>query len=51
MVDRIAGLIVPVALAGGYLVIITTSPAQSGGFGSFAGIVELFSHPQALLAG
>jgi hypothetical protein len=49
--DRIAGLAVPVALSAGYLVLLIAFPPESGGFGSFAEVIELFSHPGALLAG
>ena len=48
---RIAGEGIPAILSIGYLVIILTDRAGSGGFGSFAEVIELFSHPQALMAG
>lgn len=49
--DRIAGLAVPIVLAMVYVTIIVLYPIESGGFGSFAEVTELFSNPQALLAG
>ncbi len=49
--DRVAGLTIPVVLAAAYLAIVIFVPTASGGFGSFAEISELFSQPQALMAG
>lgn len=50
--DRIAGLIVPAILAAGYVAILIFSPAQEGGgFGSFAEVATLFTHPGAVMAG
>ncbi|MEM1286616.1 MAG: ABA4-like family protein [Pseudomonadota bacterium] len=49
--ERLAGLIIPAILAAGYVVLVLVFPAEQGGFGSFAAIVELFSQPQALMAG
>lgn len=49
--NRIAGLIIPVLLSAGYLLIILLLPAKSGGFGSFAEVRELFANPEALMAG
>ncbi len=50
--DRIAGLIVPVVLSAGYLVILLFFPMQNGGgFGSFAEVTQLFSNPEALMGG
>ena len=49
--DRIAGLIVPVLLSLAYAAIVVFYPAESGGFGSLAEVGQLFSNPQALLAG
>ncbi len=49
--DRIAGVIVPVVLAIGYLILLLFFPAKSGGFGNFADVTVLFSNPEALMAG
>lgn len=50
--DQIAGLIIPGALSIGYLVILLFFPTQnSGGFGSFADVTQLFSSPEALMGG
>ena len=49
--DRIASLFIPCALASGYVAIVYLAPTTSGGFGSFPEVVELFSHPQAVMAG
>ncbi len=49
--DLLAGCVIPIALSLGYGAMIVAVPAGSGGFGTFAEVVELFSHPQALLAG
>ena len=49
--DRIAGLAIPAMLAVIYVAIRVFAPASSGGFGTFAEITELFSNPQALIAG
>lgn len=50
--DGIAGLGVPVVLSAGYTVLLVFFPAQNGGgFGSLAGVQQLFSAPSALLAG
>lgn len=50
--DRIAGLIVPVLLSGGYVMLIMLFPSgDGGGFGTFAEVTELFAHQNALLAG
>ncbi|MEM8486736.1 MAG: ABA4-like family protein [Bacteroidota bacterium] len=50
--DRIAGLIIPIALALGYVAMLIFSPAQEGGgFGSFAEVAELFTNPGAVMAG
>lgn len=49
---RIAGLIVPITLSFGYLIILLFSSTQNGGgFGSFADVTQLFSNPEALMAG
>lgn len=50
--DRIAGLWVPGLLSLGYTVLIIAFPAQNGGgFGTFADVRQLFSSPNALMAG
>ena len=50
--DRIAGYIIPVALAFGYTVILIFFPGQnSGGFGSFADVKQMFTSSNALMAG
>ncbi len=49
--DRIAGYGIPIGLSVIYLLIVTLLPTETGNFDSFAGIVELFSEPQALMAG
>ena len=50
--DRIAGLIVPVLLSGGYVVLVIFFPSgEGGGFGTFAEVKELFADQNALLAG
>jgi len=49
--DRIAGLVVPAILSAGYVAILFAFPAPGGGFGSFAAVMELFSHAAALMAG
>ncbi|MEM8794286.1 MAG: ABA4-like family protein [Pseudomonadota bacterium] len=49
--DRLAGLVIPVALSISYCALIIVAPPEGGGFGSLAEVAELFSEPQALLAG
>ncbi|MEM8837177.1 MAG: ABA4-like family protein [Pseudomonadota bacterium] len=49
--DRLAGLVIPLGLSIGYCTLIIIAPPESGGFGSLAEVAELFSEPQALLAG
>lgn len=49
--NRIAGSLVPVALSGGYLMVVLGSSSGEGGFGTFAEVQTLFSDPDALLAG
>jgi len=50
--DRIAGYLIPVVLAFGYTVIMLFFPTQnSGGFGSFAEVTQLFTSSNALMAG
>lgn len=49
--DRIAGGLLPVTLATGYLALCFIPSDQTGGFGSLASVMERFSHEQAMLAG
>jgi len=50
--DKIAGLIIPICLSLGYMVLLVLSiPSEGGGFGSLAEVAELFSHEESLLAG
>ncbi len=49
--DRIAGLAIPVTLSAGYLVTLLLYWPDSGGFGSFAEVQQLFTSPDALMAG
>lgn len=49
--NRIAGLGVPIVLSVGYIAILLFFPAPNGGFGNFAEVTQLFSNPQALMAG
>jgi hypothetical protein len=51
-VGRIAGLVVPAALAAVYAILAAAFIWQTdGGFGSLAGVALLFEHPWVLLAG
>lgn len=49
--DRIAGLVIPVALAIFYVAIAVLLPTEQGGFGNFAEIEVLFAQQSALMAG
>lgn len=49
--DRIAGNVLPTALSLGYLILFAIPFDSSGGFGSLAGVMELFSREHAMLAG
>ncbi len=50
--DRFAGLLIPIALSLGYIVILLFFPTQNGGgFDSFAAVTQLFSNPEALMGG
>lgn len=50
--DRIAGLIIPLALSLGYTILLVLFPAQNGGgFASLAAVGQLFTSESALLAG
>ncbi|MEL7468988.1 MAG: ABA4-like family protein [Pseudomonadota bacterium] len=48
---RLAGEAIPALMSAVYLGLIAIFPAGSGGLMSFAEVSELFSHPQALMAG
>ena len=48
---RVAGEGIPATMSLGYVVLIAVAPAETGGFGTFAEVRDLFSHPQALMAG
>lgn len=50
--DRIAGMLLPLALSLGYfLLLIIPASASGGGFGTLAEVIVLFSYEQAALAG
>jgi len=50
--DKIAGLIVPILLSAGYVILsFFFSPGGEGGFGSLADVAKLFARQEALLAG
>ncbi len=49
--DRIAAWGIPVILSAGYLVLLIFFQPEGGGFGDFAEVTELFSYPDALMAG
>lgn len=50
--DRIAGLIIPILLSAGYVILsIFFSSGGDGGFGTLADVAKLFSHEETLLAG
>jgi len=50
--DRIAGMILPVALSLGYFGLLALPASSSGGgFGTLADVIELFSFEQAALEG
>lgn len=49
--NRIAGRAIPVILAAIYVAVVVLLPPSNGGFGTFAEVAELFSNPQALMAG
>jgi hypothetical protein len=49
--DRIAGLVIPATLSVGYLATLLLFWPDSGGFGSFAEVQQLFMSPDALMAG
>jgi len=50
--DRIAGLIIPLLLAMAYVATVLLVPADdSGGFGTFAEVMQLFTNPGAVMAG
>ena len=48
----IAGIILPIVLSFGYVILLVTpSPNGAGGFGTLADVMVLFSYEQAALAG
>ena len=50
--DRISGYIIPLLLSAGYVTLFLFFPSEgSGGFGSLAKIIKLFSSPYAMMAG
>ena len=49
--DRIAGTVLPMLLSIGYLVLFLLPSDTTGGYGSLADIMELFTYEQAMLAG
>lgn len=50
--DRIAGVLLPVLLSVGYLMLLVLpATASGGGFGTLADVMELFSYEQAALTG
>ncbi len=50
--DKIAGLVIPIFMSLGYVVLsVFFSSGGDGGFGSLADVAKLFSHQEALLAG
>jgi hypothetical protein len=50
--DRISGYIIPLLLSVGYVTLILVFPSEGdGGFGSLAEVMDLFSNPNAMMAG
>lgn len=50
--DRIAGVVLPLVLSLGYLLLLLVpASASGGGFGTLADVIILFSYEQAALAG
>ena len=50
--DWIAGLVLPIILSLGYVILLVTPSSDSaGGFGTLADVMVLFSYEQAALAG
>ncbi len=50
--ERLAGTILPLVLSLGYLaLLIIPASGSGGGFGTLADVMQLFSYPQAALAG
>ncbi|MEM9044393.1 MAG: ABA4-like family protein [Pseudomonadota bacterium] len=50
--DRIAGVLLPLVLSLGYLLLVVVpASAGGGGFGTLAEVIVLFSYEQAALAG
>lgn len=52
LADWIAGMILPIILSLGYVILLVTPSSDSaGGFGTLADVMVLFSYEQAALAG
>ncbi|MGS4884423.1 ABA4-like family protein [Roseibium sp. MB-4] len=49
--DRISGYAIPALLAVSYVAIVGFFPVSEGGYGSFSAVVQLFSNPNAVMAG
>lgn len=50
--EWISGYIIPIVLSVGYVVLILFFPSEGdGGFGSLADVIDLFSNPNAMIAG
>lgn len=49
--DRLAGVVLPLALSAGYLILVLIPSTTSGGFDKLANVMELFSKEHAMLSG
>lgn len=49
--DRISGYAIPALLAVSYVAIVGFFPVSEGGYGSFSAVAQLFSDPNAVMAG
>ncbi|WP_306146777.1 MULTISPECIES: ABA4-like family protein [unclassified Roseibium] len=49
--DRISGYAIPALLAVSYVAIVGFFPVSEGGYGSFSAVAQLFSNPNAVMAG
>lgn len=50
--DMISGYVIPIILSAGYVTLILFFPSEeTGGFGSLAEVIDLFSNPNAMMAG
>ncbi|MFN3132237.1 ABA4-like family protein [Roseibium sp.] len=49
--DRISGYAIPALLAVSYVAVAGFFPVSEGGYGSFSAVVQLFSNPNAVMAG